>query len=317
MFNIKPLQENQYNWWNNFVDNSNGGTIFHRLDFLEYHGNKYKNNENHLVIYKGDSPIGILPLIITDNIAKSPYGGSYGGPIFKTNLDYKESNEIIETILNYLINIEVNTFIITLPIAQCYKVYSDTFRFCLLENNFKYSNRDISSIVLIDKDKTISDQITSRARNMVRKATNLGVNIIEKGSISDFWKVLNLTYQKHGVNPTHSFDQFQYLYGKLPGKIYVDVAYYKNIPISGIGYFVINNLGNSSFYFAQDPEFQNMQALSLLIYNGLEKSKQINDLWFDFGTSTSNMKGKVEIFNFKESFNSIGSFRDTFKWEKL
>ena len=314
-FNIKPLKESQYDWWNFFVENSNGGTIFHRLDFLKYHGDKF--NENHLVIYKGETPIGILPLSITNNIAKSPYGGSYGGPIFLKNLNYKESDEIIETILNYLINIGVDTFIITLPISQCYKIHSYTFIFCLLERNFECINRDISSIVLINKNKNILDQITSRARNMINKASKFDIDIISNGSIPDFWKVLNLTYQKHGVNPTHSFDQFQYLYGKLPGKIYVDVAYYKNIPISGIGYFVINNLGNSSFYFAQDPEFQNMQALSLLIYNGLEKSKQINDLWFDFGTSTSNMKGKVEIFNFKESFNSIGSFRDTFKWEKL
>ena len=59
--------------WNKFVENSNNGTIFHRLDFLNYHGNKFKKNEHHLIILKGDTIFGVinLPLLLKTLYAQS------------------------------------------------------------------------------------------------------------------------------------------------------------------------------------------------------------------------------------------------------
>jgi hypothetical protein len=323
-FKIIPYEDNKFDWWNNFVNDSNEGTLFHRLDFLSYHGDKFKKNEHHLIICKGEQPFGIIPLaifpieLLSNNklikYAKSPYGGSYGGPVFKRNLDYKESMEIIKVILEYLNRFDITNFIMTLPIFPCSKIYSDTFRLALIENNFKCINRDISSVVSLYQN--IDIQITSRARNMVRKAQKMNVEIKMDVDISDFWKVLELTFDKHNTLPTHTYDELKWLWDKFD-EIYFDVAYYENKPIAGIGYFDINNTVTSSFYFAQDPEFQNIQALSLLVYNALIFSKNQDMLWFDFGTSSKNMMGVENIFQFKESFNSIGFFRDTYAWEKL
>ena len=99
MITLKEYKKDYFDKWNKFVENSNNGTIFHRLDFLAYHGDKFKSNENHLIWFKGDEIIALMPLgIFEENgkrIAKSPYGGSYGGVITRLNTTYSMSKDLI------------------------------------------------------------------------------------------------------------------------------------------------------------------------------------------------------------------------------
>ena len=51
MTQLKMIEYNAayHNLWNDFVERVDNGTIFHRLDFLAYHGQKFKVNEEHLL----------------------------------------------------------------------------------------------------------------------------------------------------------------------------------------------------------------------------------------------------------------------------
>jgi hypothetical protein len=317
-YKVEPLTSEQIDDWNEFVAASNEGTLFHRLDFLEYHGNRFRGQEHHLVIYKGSEFYSIIPMAIFEEndqrIAKSPYGGSYGGPVFNKNQSYHESHEILDALLSYLDIIQVTDFIMTLPLQACYRQYSETFRFVLIEKGFQCTNRDISSLVFLDTDCPVSEVITSRARNMVRKARSAGIEIVHGGSVKDFWSIMEKTFSKHGTSPTHSLEEFTWLQTHLPEHVYVDVAYMDGKPVAGIGYFVVNDQVNSSFYLCQDPLEQKAQGLSLLICEALDKSQNRGFRWFDFGTSSSNMRGSPNIFRFKESFGAIGIFRETYIW---
>ena len=315
-FSIHPYTNEYLEQWEAFVDRSNGGTIFHRLIFLQYHGEKFKQKENHLLILKGNSLFGVLPLAIfiddEHSIAESPYGASYGGPVFINPLNYSESREIIDELLDYLSTKHICSCKFILPIQPCYKQYSDTFKLALLEHNFSCPNREISSVTYLNNNIAANEIVTSRARNMVRKAKKSGVTVKHKADISEFWFTLEKTFDKHGTQPTHTFNELSWLHDQLPEYVYFDVALLKNKPIAGIGYFVINDRVNSSFYLCQDPEYQSTQALSLLIFNALEQSKLNNFMWFDFGTSSNHMIGNENLFRFKESFGAIGHFRETY-----
>ena len=320
-FSIHPYTSDYFEQWEAFADRSNGGTIFHRLKFLQYHGEKFKQKENHLLILKGNSLFGVLPLAIffdgKHSVAESPYGASYGGPVFISSLNYSDSREIIDKLLDYLSTKHIYSCKFIFPIQPCYKQYSDTFKLALLEQKFSCTNKEISSVTYLDNNFATDEIVTSRARNMVRKAKKSGVTIKHNADISEFWDTLEKTYDKHGVQPTHTLSQLSWLYDQFPGHIYFDVALLNNKPIAGIAYFVINDRVNSSFYLCQNPEFQSTQALSLLIYNALEQSKLNNFLWFDFGTSSNNMIGNENLFRFKESFGAIGLFRETYLWINL
>ena len=42
MISIKKYNDKMKNIWDDFVDNSNNGTIFHKQSFLSYHLNRLK-----------------------------------------------------------------------------------------------------------------------------------------------------------------------------------------------------------------------------------------------------------------------------------
>ncbi len=322
-FTVEQFQSSQSHRWDNFVDSSNEGTLFHRLDFLAYHGEKFCKNEHHLIIHKGPAVHAVMPLAIFDEdgrrVAKSPYGGSYGGPVFSKPQNYQDSHGVVEAILEYLKSQGISELTLTLPISVCYQRYSEILRFVLLEWGFQCINRDISSVVCLDKNNPTSKEMTSRARNTARKARKarkMGINVVRQAPITDFWQILEMTFAKHGSKPTHTLAEFRWLHERNSERVYVDIASLDGIPIAGVGYFVINQNVNSSFYLCQDPQKQQAQGLSLLIYEALERAQEEGFRWFDFGTSSAQMQGRPNIFRFKESFGAIGIFRETYAWHQ-
>lgn len=307
--------------WDRFVEQSNEGTIFHRMDFLQYHGDKFRQHEHHLAWYKGQALFGVMPMAVFQEgerlVARSPYGASYGGPVFQEPLNYADSQEVVTRLLRYLNEVGIMACTLTLPIPCCYAKYSETFRLVLYEYGFQCVNRDISSVVCLNSGNPVSEEMTSRARNMARKAHKARVASVHRADVADFWVVMEKTFEKHGAKPTHTFQEFRWLCDHLPDHVYVDVAYLDDRPVAGIGFFMINRRVNSSFYLCQDPEFQTMQALSLLIYEALIRCQQSGFDWFDFGTSSARMQGRGNLFQFKESFGAVGWFRDTYLWEAV
>lgn len=318
-FSIRRIMredEKDYNIWTRFLEHANGNTIFHHPDFLSYHGKRF--DEHHLGIFKGEELFGLIPLAIEENdrekIAKSPYGASYGGFVFKKILKYKESRDVIHLFLDYLKNIGIKKVLVTPPLATYHRIgYSDTFCFSLLENGFEITNSDITSIIPLN-DKNIETEVfTSRIRNVVRKARKYNIDIRYNCNINDFWLLMEKTFAKHGAVPTHSKDQYEYLMKMFPDRIYCNIAYLENVPVAGIGIFEINKKNIMSFYLCSDIKFQQSQALSMLIYETALNAKKQGFDFFDFGTSSVNMIGRENIFRYKESFGSVGRFKHTYE----
>ncbi|MEO6902175.1 MAG: hypothetical protein ABI315_03395 [Bacteroidia bacterium] len=307
---------NELENWLKFYNKSINKTLFHSPIFLSYH--KHKFNEHHLAIFKGEALFGILPLSINEQngekIALSPYGGSFGGILLLSTLGYGDSKNIIISILDYFKNIDVKQFIIVPQLFYQYeKNYSDTFNFCLLEQGFKIVNSDITNVINLKGDIQ-NDLLSSNARNMARKALKFNIRCEFNSKVSDFWEVMNFTFEKHGTKPTHSYEEWCYLMGLLPSDVWCDVAYFEDRPIAGIGHLKINKNVDSSFYLCNDVKFQHTQALSLLITESLKNSQKNGFKYFDFGTSSMNMIGKESVFNFKENFGAVGYFRNTLKY---
>lgn len=316
MLTIKRYSPPCYQTWNTFVSHSNNGTLFHRLDFLAYHCQKFCENEHHLIWFKGEQIQAVMPLgFFLENgrkIAKSPFGASYGGIVTSKPTTYSTAKELVYTLLKYLASQEIDEIKITLPVMACFKKPSETLHFALLEQGFRIVNSDISSLVELDEVEIEKNIFTSRARNMVRKAMNLGVVSRLKQPPVDFWPLMEKTFAVHGSMPTHSKEEWFWLCENLPDDIWCDVAYINDKPVAGIGHMKVNSRVDSSFYLCSDPKFHDTQALSLLIHDAILNSKTSSYKYFDFGTSSVNMHARENIFRFKESFCAIGQFRHTF-----
>ncbi len=307
--------------WNLFVESSNGGTLFHRLDFLAYHGERFKDSEHHLIFYRKGKVLGLMPMAITydigSKVCKSPYGGSYGGPVFRKPLNYADSKEAIEALIGYVSNLGASALVMTLPIWPCYMHYSDTFRFVLMETGFKCINRDISSVVCLEPHASLYKQLGMRLSNLARKsrrAEKEGVEMVHRAGLNDLWKVMKVTYGKHGVHPTHSREDLDWLMEKFPENIYCDIAYLKGLPIAAVVFFVINERLICSFYLLQDPSYRKSQALTYLLYSAILRAQNDGFKWLDLGTSSVGMKARPNVFRFKEGLGAIGVFRETYEY---
>jgi len=318
-FTLIEYNNSYYGKWNDFIKNSNNGNIFHRLDFLSYHGDKFKENENHLIWLKGEHIFAVMPMAVFEiggkKIAKSPYGASFGGIVTRDVVNYKDSNELVKSLIDYIKQHNIDELIITPSTLMLNKIKSETLNFSFLEQGFKFTNNDITNFIEINQTTNIENELLSKnARNMLRKAIKNNVKVKSYADINDFWKVMDSTFQKHGKSPTHTKSEWENLISLFPESIWCDVAYLDNIPISGIGQIKLNPNTYSSFYLCNDIDYIYLQGQTLLIYESLLKMKEENIKYYDFGTSSVSMVGRENIFNFKEGFGALGTFRNSFKY---
>jgi hypothetical protein len=315
---LKEATENQLKKWDNLIESSINGTIFHMRRFLGYHAGRFAGRERFLVFLRGDTEVASLSLVVDEKnnarSARSPYGASYGGIVLFRETTHSQSVDIIASLVKWFHDNNIVQCQFTLPIACCSAISMDTFTFALHEAGFTLANRDISSVVRLGMEKPVWDRVRSDARNMARKAERAGLLIEGNAVYEEFWEIMDRTFAKHGAVPTHNREELADLIDRFPNRVNIYVARLKDRPAAGICEFVINTRVNSSFYFCQDPELQETQGLSLLVMDALRRAELAGYSYYDFGTSSVNMQARPNIFRFKESFGAEGFFRETLEW---
>lgn len=304
--------------WDQLVDKSVNGTLFHSRRFLSYHGARFKGNERFLVALKIDQPIALLPLglFLTEHgkIARSPYAASYGGIIFLRPPTYSEASRVITAFIDWLRSEGIQQCVIT----QSPDIFHDrnisTAIFGYHEQGFRLTSRDVCSVVNTASKSDIKGRMKGNARNKVRKAENAGVIVDTTASLEELWPVVEETFERHGTRPTHSYEELADLLNRCPQDIRIVIARLDKRPVAGIVEFRITNYVNSSFYFCQNSVGAEVQALSLLVDFSIHRAQVEGYKLYDFGTSTVKMNARPNIFRFKEGFGAEGIFRETMEW---
>jgi hypothetical protein len=305
--------------WDAFVERAEGGSIFHRLGFLAYHGTKFAGRERHLAILRGGQLFGVLPMAISDEdgrcVARSPYGGSYGGPIFERRLRYAEAMGVADALVAALRDLGADELLLTLPIATLYREPCETLRLALCEHGFESVRRDISSVAVVQPTRAAAEAaIDPRALRAARKARNLGVTAIRGADLDAFWPVLVASQARHGATPTHTRDELAWLAAAYPDAVSFDLALLDGQPIAGIGHLAPSPRVDCTFYLATDPAHRDAQGLALLAVDLLTTAADRGFAHVDFGTSSVDMHGRSGVFEFKEQFGTVGVARETLRW---
>jgi len=315
MLCVERYTPDKYEQWNRFIGESVNGSVFHRLDFLAYHKSRFEENICHLLITDDAKSVAVIPLGVFQvegkKVARSPFGASYGGFVFAEDIGYCEAKELIALFLEYVRGQAIDEIVIVPSIAEYCRSHSDTFTFALLERGFKFFNSDITSIVMLD-DNWEKRLHHSRLRN-IRKAIKSNVICKNHAPPEDFWITVEATFNKHGVPPTHTFEEWKWLCENLPKNVWCEVAYFEGKPIAGIGQIKLNDIAEMSFYLSNDLAYQEMQGQSLLIYETLKSAYERGIKYYDLGTASVNMAARENIFMFKERFGAVGVFRHTYR----
>ncbi len=153
--------------WDNFVDSSDNGTIFHKRLFLSYHP-KGRFHDVSLVFKKNDQPFAVYPAAVIERDGKKIFvshaGASYGGFVYKSNLNFREAFDLVESIVGYAKELNCDRIQLTPPPMIYQSKYSNYIDFALVKNGFNYLKRDVSSVIQLDVDKEIFFQLIVQKR---------------------------------------------------------------------------------------------------------------------------------------------------------
>jgi len=307
--------------WDHGIATSVNGTLFQYRAFLAYHGKRFANSERYIVFEDSSHAViarmAMVVAVAHDGqvAALSPYGGSFGGLAFARQSRPSTVSEAVTRLLDYLRAEGVQRCVITPPPLFCSRQVTDVLAWALLEQGFTSKTRDLSITVPLGTPSEVIARMRSSARGHARKAERLNVEIVHRAPPELFWPVVDRSFADRGRSTTHTPDEWADLCQRLPDRVYADVALCDGQVVAGIGYLVLNERANSSFYLCQDPARYDTSGLSLLVRDALGDSASRGFEWFDFGLGSHEGRARPTNILFKEGFGGVGVIRETFVWE--
>jgi lipid II:glycine glycyltransferase (peptidoglycan interpeptide bridge formation enzyme) len=315
-FQFKKFNLNEEEW-DNFVDKSDNGTLFHKRAFLNYHP-KDRFNDASIYVTKNGKILSVLTAAVIEREGKkilaSHPGASYGGFVYDSDLNFKDAHDLVDMLLDYGRSLKVDRIQLTSPPIIYQTKYSNYFDFALYRNGFTYLKRDVSSIVQLDFDKEkLLDTYRAEARTATKKAMKQGIEIAECDLFDEYYQILKKNLKlRHNVNPAHTLEELKRLKKMFPAKIRLWGAFLKDKLTAGVCNFSVNPNVVLAFYISHDEAYQEYRPVNLIFYEIMKQYQQEGFRFLDFGIFTVNMEPNWGLGRFKENFGARGIFRDTF-----
>jgi hypothetical protein len=301
--------------WDEFVLAADNGTIFHERTFLNYHPAE-RFIDHSLVIRSKAAPQALLPAvewtIDKDKTLYSHRGASYGGFVYK-DVGLEQTIGWVQALKHYAQEAGFTRVLMTLP-PIVYAQHSTNYcEFALLGEGFRYQKRELTAVVKIPRqEEDIFAMFKQEARTATRKAEKQGVSVRISNDYAAYYEILSHNLMmRHGVTPTHTLAELEYLAATFPNRIRLHAAYLEGRMIAGVVNFLANARTMLGFYISDNKEFQEYRALNLLFYDIFRECSRSGIEWYDFGTFTLNMQPNFGLGKFKETFGARGVFRDT------
>jgi len=315
MISLKRYSNNTSEW-DKFVSSANNGTMFHTRKFLGYHPEE-RFQDHSLVFIKKGKPISLFPAaeVLEENrrVLVSHPGASIGSFVVQENLAFADALTLVEELVSYANKNGFNGIRLTQPPTIYSKRLSHYIDFALLQKDFSYIKREISSVLFMENSITQTlAKFKSTHRTAVRKAEKSGVEIKLSDDFASFYKILEKNLRlRHGVSPTHTLDELVHLKELFPDKIHLFGAYLENKMVAGVVSFAVTENVVLAFYISHDENYQESRPINLLFYKIFEWAIDEKFAVFDFGIFTVNEEPNMGLARFKENFGASGQFRDT------
>lgn len=299
--------------WDSFVRSSMNGTIFHLRSFLNYHPEDRFIDHSLFFLQKGKTR-ALMPavewMIDKDKTLFSHRGASYGGLVYD-EISLEDAFAWIEALKSYARHEGFSKIILTSPPFPYSRTATHYLDFALMKEGFRYQKRELTAMVEIGTTPILS-LFKPTARTAARKAQKSGIVVKQSLDIASYYEILaqNLM-MRHGVTPTHTLQELEYLIETFPNEIVLHAAYLEERMIAGVVNFIASPRTVLAFYISDNKEFQEHRALNLLFQEIFHWCREQGATWYDFGTFTLNMEPNFGLGRFKESFGAHGIFRDT------
>ncbi len=307
--------------WEDFVDRSNNGTMFHKQAFLDYH-HAGKFDFYHLIFRKNGKIIAVLPGGLKDdgNVYWSPVGASYGS--FVTgDLPFSECLEIVDAFMAYCKGAGIKEVFLIPPPLVYSKNYSQHIEYAMLYRKFDFELHYISHAIDLKHKQNTFKNYDKTARKTINKILREGkISIRESNDYATFNDILLTNKAKFNVKPTHTLEDMLKLAELMPNNVRLNIVYYEEKPIAGSWLFFCNDKVVLCFYNMLYYEYEHLKPIYLIMHHTVEQAIAEGYEWVDIGVSQDTaaedpMTPSLNLIYFKERFFSRGILRSTFHYK--
>ncbi len=299
---IKKYQKDDLAQWNLFIENSLNGTFLLDREFMEYHSDRF--TDHSLMIFDENILICCIPAHEVDKKWFSHRGLTYGGLIFK---EVKKGNEIVEVlnaITKYLKTNNFNSceFNLSPPI---YNDAHDEILETLISNGFEITRTFDNMHVMLEDRSTVSSKKTAGYRN----GTFSDLVFSTTASIEVFYNEVLVPSLKsrHAAAPVHTLKELEKLKENFSDEIIVHAVYQNNQMISGVLFFIKDNIVKSQYAASTQQGFK-MRAMDFLYIESMQYFNTAGKKIMDYGTA-NNPDGSIisGLKRFKKELGAVSA----------
>lgn len=317
MIQIERYDKNRHDFWDQFVEIANNGTLFHERKFLNYHP-RGRFMDHSLVFLEQGKAIALFPAVDHRDengkrILLSHGGSSYGGIVQPVGQGVEKNMEIVSALNKYGKQEGFDGIQMTLVPDIYNHQLNNYLEFACFRHGYTYVKREISSVLILEDsiEKNIA-KFRQTHRTAYRRGEKMGVIVKESSDYAAFYEILKKNLKiRHGVDPTHSLEELIDLKSRYPERIRLYGAFLEDKMIAGVVMFDANDLVTLAFYISHNEEYQKYRAVNVLFKELIQDSIQRGFKYLDYGIFTVNMEPNFGLARFKESFGAGGIFRDT------
>ncbi len=308
--------------WEEFIQTSNNGTLFHRRNFLNYHIER-EFIDHSLIFEKKGKIIALLPAaeMHDSNGEKrlhSHPGATFGGLVY-TKLNFEEIDFIIQELIKYSKNNGFASIFIIPPSQLYHKIFNESTEYLLHWHGFNGEEIYHSSIIDLSAKENASELVSQRKRRYLKKIeAKAQIELQWDNNIEAFYPILLDNKQRHNSTPTHTQAELKKLMELMPNKFHLLMMYENKTPIGGTFIFMANSTVGIIFYNMINYEYEHIQPASFLILETMKWAKEKNLKYLDFGvsqlpTSDNPLAPSPNLIKFKEQFSARGMLRIAYK----
>ena len=304
--------------WDDFIQKSSNGTIFHYQKFLNYHISR-DFNDFSLMFFKGKKLIAVFPAVKIINkdalsLISHP-GASFGGFIIQ-NENTDVCKDIITSFLSFCLKQKIN-YLKIVPTPEYYIEYKrNIWKNIFINSQFKISQQYISHVIYLTKQPI--DYFNQRKKRYIKnKINNPSYSINKINRIHDFYSLLLESKKQFNTSPTHSLEELNNLIKIFPEKIITFATFYNQKIIGGMCLFKTTQKTALLFYNVVSLKFKKKHIGAYQIYHCIKYCIKNKMELVDLGVSYETKNGdpfvpKISLMEFKEQCGAKSVIRNIY-----
>jgi hypothetical protein len=315
---IRPYCPDDAAAWKAFLAGSNNGTLFHDLDFLDYHP-PGKYDFRHLIALRENCIEALVPGAVSDNgIFVSVAGASIGGPVVKKSVTAEACLRLVEALQIYAKSAGWRGIEITLPPPIYHDEPDQKIEFALYRSGFELAHRSMPLLIPLDHkgDDHYRRLFRQSQRSYVRACRQKGVIVTEAGveALGEFLELFAETYARLQALPAHTPQDIETLFYRLPTRLRIWSAKLEGKPIAGVLLFILNHNICTTFYICDCVSHREFHGSTVLLAELADVLARRGFRYIDLGPSASSTHFNHGVVNFKESLGARAFCRDRWRW---